>query len=148
MGAYSTAEAAYYYIACADKIAVSERNDFMDFFKPLPHKIEEEQFGVLSDADDAVPWVDNTRTIAAAKSTEAEPRSRHCALRYHRVRDQARRICSCPTNLMKAEGLTKLECSANQRRLLLSTPLDYVNCKAVEPDYDTDESDSGGEQSA
>ena len=46
-------------------------------------------------------------------------RLRHYALRYHRVRDQADRICFCPTNLMKADGLTKLDCSVAQRSLVL-----------------------------
>ena len=47
------------------------------------------------------------------------PKSRHYALRYLRVRDNADKIMYCPTNLMKADSLTKLECSVPQRRLTL-----------------------------
>ena len=73
----------------------------------------------MPDDEDAVLWLDNTSAIATAKDTDTKPKSRHYALRYHRVRDAAGKICFCPTHLMKADGLTKLECTVKQRRLLL-----------------------------
>ena len=52
-------------------------------------------------------WVDNTSAIAVAKADETRPKSRHYALRWFRVRDHARKVCFCPTGLMRADGLTR-----------------------------------------
>ena len=63
-------------------------------------------------------WVDNASAIQVAKSDDVKPRSRHYALRYLRVKDEARRIHFCPTGPMKADGLTKISVSPAQRRLV------------------------------
>ena len=115
--AYSTAEAEY--IACSDTIVLSETNDFMSFFEKIPTRIAETQYGLSPSLDDCVLWVDNQSAISISKSTELKPKSRHYALRYLRVKDFAEHIVFCPTNLMKADALTKLECAVPQRQLLL-----------------------------
>ena len=61
-------------------------------------------------------WLDNSAAISAAQSKEAKPRSRHFALRYLRVKEQADRIFYCPTKLMKADSLTK---TGGEREILL-----------------------------
>jgi hypothetical protein len=127
--AYSTSESEY--IAASDALVLSQVVGFGNFFTP-----------VEGDGLEECPlWVDNQSAIQVAKNDEVKPRSRHYALRYLRVRDQARRIQFCPTNLMKADGLTKVGCSVEQRRLLLHHTYNPVaNSKA---DDDDDEEDSG-----
>jgi hypothetical protein len=115
--AYSTAESEF--IACSDTIILSEHNDFLNFFQPTPEKLVETSHGIAPSLDNAVLWVDNTSAITTAKDSDTKPRSRHYALRYLRVRDSASRIIFCPTHLMKADALSKLECSSSQRHMLL-----------------------------
>ena len=45
---------------------------------------------------------------------------RHFALRLWRVRDNAERLGFVSTTLMKADGLTKIDASTTQRKLLLN----------------------------
>jgi len=104
--AYSTAESEY--IAASDTIVLSEQHDFTDFYKPIPTQLVHAQHGLSPSIDNAVLWIDNQSAITTAKATDTRPKSRHYALRYLRVRDAASRIVFCPTNLMKADGLTKL----------------------------------------
>ena len=115
--AYSTAESEY--IAASDTIVLTETNDFMSFFDKIPTKIAETNFGVSPNIAEAVLWVDNQSAICTAKDVDNKPKSRHYALRYLRVRDYAGQIVFCPTNLQKADGLTKVEAAVSQRRLLL-----------------------------
>ncbi|CAD7927226.1 unnamed protein product [Amoebophrya sp. A120] len=136
--AYSTAEAEY--IAASDTIVLSEQNDFTEFFKPLPTVMVEKQNGLSPSLDDAILWIDNQSAITTAKSTDNKPKSRHYALRYLRVRDAASQIMFCPTYLMKADGLTKLECSVPQRRLLLHH-IDNPDPKSFSCDASDDEDD-------
>ena len=75
--------------------------------------------GIAPSGSDFVLWVYNQSAITTAKSEGTKPKSRHYALRYLRVRDEASKIMFCPTSLMKADPLTKLECSVPQRRLVL-----------------------------
>ena len=86
--------------------------------EPAPAMVEPHA-GIAPSSDDAVLWVDNQSAITTAKAEGTKPKSRHYALRYLRVRDFAKQIMFCPTNLMKADPLTKLECSVPQRRLIL-----------------------------
>ena len=51
--------------------------------------------------------VDNTSAIDIAKCEETTKRSRHFMLRFHKVKDNAKRLFFCPTNLQKADSLTK-----------------------------------------
>jgi len=115
--AYSTAESEY--IAASDTIVLSEHNNFLDFFEPPPDKMEEVNHGAAPSGSDFILWVDNQSAITTAKSEGTKPKSRHYALRYLRVKDEASKIVFCPTTLMKADPLTKLECSVPQRRLIL-----------------------------
>ena len=119
---------------------LSEQNDFTDFYRPLPTKIVETQSGLLPSLDAAVLWVGNQSAITTAKATDTKPKSRHYALRYLRVRDAASQIVFCPTYLMKADPLTKLECSAPQRKLILHH-IDNPRLDKV-----VDDSDSSDEQ--
>ena len=124
MRSYSTEKSES--IGAADTIILSETNDFMTFFAPIPERSANSNNGMIEDAEDAVLWVDNTSAIATAKDTDLKPKSRHYALRYHRVRDQAHRIVFCPTHFQKADALTKLECSTSQRRMILHHYTDFV----------------------
>ena len=63
-------------------------------------------------------WVDNTSAIQISKSDIVRPKSRHYALRYLRVKDECERIAFCPTDLMKADPLTKVKIDPRQRKLL------------------------------
>ena len=103
--AYSTAESEY--IAASDSIVCSELHDFMEFFSPLPQTLAFEENGIAPSLSNAILWLDNTSAISTAKSDETRPKSRHYALRYLRVKESARAIVFCPTNLMKADALTK-----------------------------------------
>jgi hypothetical protein len=125
--AYSTAESEF--IACSDAICLSEQHDFFDFFRPLPSHAVESRHGIAPSLEDTIVWCDNTSAISTAKSVacgDTKPKSRHYALRYLRVKDAASSICYCPTTLQKADGLTKVECSVKQRRLLLHHIYDPV----------------------
>ena len=98
---------------------LSEQNNFLDVFRAVPTELKEVTNALAPSLDNAVLWVDNTSAINTAKDTRTKPKSRHYALRYLRVRDNCDKIMYCPTNLMKADALTKLECSVSQRRLVL-----------------------------
>ncbi len=62
-------------------------------------------------------FVDNTSAITIAKSMETTKKSRHFMLRYHKVKDNAKRLFFCPTNLQKADSLTKAVDSATRMTL-------------------------------
>ncbi len=116
--AYSTSESEY--IAASDVIVLSLENRFLSFFS---HRLAgtDGWFDANDgdEEDDETIWVDNTSAIAVAKSDETRPKSRHYALRWFRVKEHAKKICFCPTGLMRADALTKVEASLSQRRLLL-----------------------------
>ena len=63
-------------------------------------------------------WVDNKSAITAATSEELKPKSKHFALRYVRVRDEHARLRFCPSNLQRADGLTKLVGAVARRQTL------------------------------
>ena len=121
--AYSTGEAEY--IAASDTIIITEHNDWISFFEDVPDEIVKPNNGLAPDTD-KILWVDNTSAITVAQSEDFKPKSRHYALRYLRVKDHAKDIVFCPTTLQKADGLTKLECSGSQRRMLLHNIIDPV----------------------
>jgi len=149
---YSSAEAEY--IAASDTIILTESNDFTDFFRVLPTTMAEPKFGMVGSSPDYILWVDNTSAINTAQDSDYKPKSRHYALRWHRVRDQGKRIMFVPTTLQKADGLTKLSCSVEQRDLLLKT--NFLCCLAIggqvynpsilcDGDYDDDGVETDGE---
>ena len=138
--AYSTAESEY--IAASDTIVLGEHNSFTSFFGKLPEKMGESNFGISPSLEDAVLWVDNTSAIQTAKSTDNKPKSRHYALRWHRVRDFAQNIVFCPTTLQKADPLTKVECSVPQRRLALHNTFEDIDQLPVQ---EADDEDYDGE---
>ncbi len=137
--AYSTGEAEY--IAASDTIIITEHNDWMSFFDDVPDEIVKPSNGLAPDTD-KILWVDNTSAITVAQSEDFKPKSRHYALRYLRVKDHARDIVFCPTTLQKADGLTKLECSVPQRRMLLHNVtdpvIDYVDENESESEDDSE----------
>ena len=55
-----------------------------------------------------------------------------------RVRDHANKIVYCPTTLMKADPLSKLECSISQRDLILFQNNDSVLPKGLVYNDDLD----------
>jgi hypothetical protein len=104
--AYSTAESEY--IACSDTLVFELGIGFRDF---------------LGAHAPPLLWVDNTSaiTIAGQAEDQVRPKNRHFALRLHRVRDEQRRLVFVPTNLQRADPLTKnLQC-AEQRELCFFT---------------------------
>lgn len=134
--AYSTAESEY--IAASDTIILSESCDFTTFFDPLPKQlIHTDEVHDGNDCIDRILWVDNSAAISTATSSLLMPKSRHYAMRYLRVRDYAadktNRIVFCPTTLQKADGLTKLECSVEQRSLLLHTGVSRIGRRPAAP---------------
>ncbi len=142
--AYSTAEAEY--ISASDTIVLSETTDFLSFYEKIPTELTETAFGIANPREDAILWVDNQSAITISKSEDTKPKSRHYALRYLRVRDYAEQICFCPTNLQKADGLTKLECSTTQRRLLLHHVDSPVISKRQKINSDEEDEDSSSEE--
>ena len=119
------------FIAQSDLIVLSESNNFTSFFdsEQQPRKILVDRKGELptsvEDGDyvppqeDEVLFCDSEAALAVARSQENRPRSRHFALRWARVREKADLLCFCPTDLMKADALTKVDVSSSQRRLVL-----------------------------
>ena len=134
--AYSSAESEF--IACSDAIVISEHNSYLDFFKSIPSKsVDSSEYTGLDDTD-LILWVDNTSAISTSKDKDFKPRSRHYALRHLRVRDFGDRIYYCPTTLMKADALTKLVLSQNQRRLLLHHIRPVSNDALEDAEYEDD----------
>ena len=64
-------------------------------------------------------WVDNEAAIKIAQRKDLAPKSRHFALRWHRVRDAAKQLVFCPTTLQRADAMTKLQLGKEQRDMLL-----------------------------
>ena len=137
--AYSTAESEY--IAASDIIVLSEANDFLDFYRPIPSKLAVENFGVFTNPSESILWIDNQSAIATSKSDDLKPKSRHYALRYLRVRDFAEQVVFCPTNLMKADALTKLTTSVEQRNLVLH----HVNNPRINVKSDANEQEGSSD---
>ena len=53
-------------------------------------------------------WVGNESAIKSASNEEVGQKNRHFALRHHMVRDENERLRFCPTELQRADGLTKM----------------------------------------
>jgi hypothetical protein len=88
--AMSTAEAEY--VAASDALVVQDTLGFLDF---------------LTDPGEIPLFVDNKSAIAIAQSEETTKKSRHFMLRYHKVKEEGRRLYFCPDLLQKADALTK-----------------------------------------
>ena len=110
--AYSTMEAEW--IAASDAIQMATEVGFLGFFDKDPFCVKRST-GLL---DKMWLWCDNQSAVTASKSEEVKPRTRHFALRYHRVRDENDRVHFCPTKLQRAAGLTK-NVSEETRKLLM-----------------------------
>jgi hypothetical protein len=113
------------WVSCSDVITLHSHNKFLEYFEATPR-------------DDHLIWVDSMSALQVARGSADRPRSRHVALRWFNVREEAQRLCFCPTTLQRADPLTKVECSPEARRLIL-----WAN---KEPDtknrIDEDEDDS------
>jgi hypothetical protein len=92
------------YVAASDSLIMSETVLFRGFLDD--DRIEEEP-----DMSTPDTFVDNKSAIDVAKQKldMLRPRSRHVALRWHRVQDAADNIYFVPTEQQKADSLTKLE---------------------------------------
>jgi hypothetical protein len=67
-------------------------------------------------------WVDNRTALITARTAQndigdVKPKSRHYALRYLMVKDNAERLLFCPTAEMRADGLTKFVNKPTLRKL-------------------------------
>ena len=103
---------------------MTECHNFLDMFDSNPRvATKSDGNGFAQSLPDVAIWVDNTSAISTAKSNELMPKSRHYALRYLRVRDHGNKIFFAPTNRQRADGLTKLNCSVEQRDLLIQSCL-------------------------
>ena len=107
---YSTCESEY--VAASDGLILASGCGFLDFLGPTP------PFKL---------WVDNKSAIVVAQSDQTRPKSRHYALRYLRVRDASDQIEFVPTDLQKADSLTKTNCTIAQRRLLFHHSIEPSN---------------------
>ena len=110
--AYSTMESEW--IAASDSLSMVTELGFLGFYDKEPHSLKDGT-GLPSSM---WLWCDNQSAIVAAQSEEINPRSRHFALRYLRVRDEGRRLRFCKTDLQRADGLTK-NVSSKARNMLL-----------------------------
>jgi hypothetical protein len=102
---HSTAESEY--AACSDSLVLQQSVGFGGFFEDSSR-----------DSEECPVWVDNQSAIMSAENEVVRPKSRHYVLRNLRVKDSAERLVFCPTNLEKADPLTKVNCSKEQRDLL------------------------------
>ena len=104
--AFSTAESET--IASSDAIVQATQNNFYQFFSEEEENAKEPFF------------CDNTAAIQTAKANFAKAKSRHFHLRWWRVREVAAqgRLFFCPTDEMRADGLTKVA-TDSQREMLL-----------------------------
>eukprot|EP00392_Amoebophrya_sp_AT5.2_P007236 g7250.t1 len=83
------------FVAASDGLIMSESASFKGF---LENKEPPEDL-----------WIDNmtAKRVAQTPGDALRPRSRHVALRYHKVCDLCDKINFCPTEHMKADCLTK-----------------------------------------
>tara|TARA_B100000586_G_scaffold243223_1_gene197521 strand:- start:2 stop:718 length:717 start_codon:yes stop_codon:yes gene_type:complete len=89
--AASTCEAEY--VALYDVIRLSQNQGFLDWF------LHEKELPLI--------FSDNKSALDLAKSSVVTKRSKHMNLRYHLVRDHFKDLCYCPTDINKADPLTK-----------------------------------------
>ena len=89
--AHSTCEAEY--VALYDAIRMCENQGYLHWYIQ----------------DDKLPLVfcDNQSALSLAKSSVVTKRSKHMDLRFHKVREHFKDLCYVPTNLNKADPLTK-----------------------------------------
>ena len=128
------------FVAGSDGLIMSENLTFKGFFE--------------NSTDEPDLWMDNLTAVTVAKKTtdEQRPRSRHVALRYHKVKDHCDKLRFCPTEHMKADSLTKIGVTreirdniffhnphmVNARKLKVEeeTEVYYVTCPMVMPQAD------------
>ena len=127
-------------IAASDTVILSEEHSY---FRPVPGSSVD-----VSMVEDSILFCDNTVTVTIISDLGekgiTKPRSRHYALRHFRVAEYAApgRLYFCPTTLMRADALTKVEVTNAQRRLLL-----FNDCVEVEDSQKVEEySESSGEE--
>ena len=105
------------FVAASDGLIVSETLTFRGFFE----------------ANDEEPdlWIDNETAVTVAKkpTDEQRPRSRHVALRYHKVKDYCEKINFCPTEHMKADSLTKVGVSKEIRDNIFHHNPNMINAR-------------------
>ena len=68
-------------------------------------------------------WCDSRSAIISARKEQVADisrKSRHMAIRLSKVRDERERLAFCPTNLQRADGLTKGSPSASVYDLLFT----------------------------
>ncbi len=103
------------FVAGSDGLIMSETQTYKGFFED-DYTVED-------------LWIDNSTAVQVAKmdTDEQRPRSRHVALRYHRVKDFCKNINFCPTEQMKADGLTKNSCTEEVRKNIFYHNPNIVN---------------------
>lgn len=89
--ATSTCEAEY--VAVYDMIRLSQSQGYLDWF--------------MHDSTLPLIFVDNQSALALSRASIVTKRSKHMNLRFHMVRDHFKDLCYCPTELNKADPLTK-----------------------------------------
>lgn len=118
---YSTAESEY--IATSDAISIIDNfGPFSIFETDHRTKVLRQKHPDDQAMQECIIWCDNQSAIGAGKAAAADeprPKSRHFALKWIRVKENTRRILFCPTTKMRADALTKLNASGQQRSLLL-----------------------------
>jgi hypothetical protein len=89
--ATSTCESEY--VALYDTIKFSQSQGYLDWF--------------VEDGSLPLIFCDNQSALNLSKSSLVTKKSKHMNLRYHIVRDFARDLCYCPTDVNRADPLTK-----------------------------------------
>ncbi|CAD7965940.1 unnamed protein product [Amoebophrya sp. A120] len=101
--------------------------------------------GFLEDRDASEDlWMDNQTAITVAKTPgdAQRPRSRHVALRYHKVADECEKIKFCPTEHMKADCLTKNNVPRDVRDHVFHHNPHMTNKRKVKVSEDPEEVDA------
>ena len=80
-------------------------------------------------------FVDNKSALAVSQNTLVTKKTKHLNLRYHEVKDYVDDLCYCPTDLNKADPLTK---SLPIRKCLgILRPIDPTDCVEHEDERDS-----------
>ena len=89
------------FIAGSDGLVLSENVTFRGFYDSPGSGERDSEMDL---------WMDNETAVTVSKkpTDEQRPRSRHVALRHHKVKDFCENIHFCPTEHMKADSLTKI----------------------------------------
>ena len=118
--ATSTCESEY--VALYDTIRLCENQGYLDWF------LQERKLPLV--------FSDNQSALKMSQSTVVTKRSKHIDLRYHKVRDHFKDLCWCPSDLNRADPLTK-PLSGQKYLGIFKTPPGFDNISEVDSEEPT-----------